>query len=362
MEQLFDDWQVWARALAVFLGAPLLAWVVHRIFFRVARRFARATSSVLDDSFLRHLRGPTQLILPVLAAIGSVSALPVTAATSGGLRRALGLVLIAAVAWLLIALLHVLEDYIASRYRMDVDDNLAARRVRTQMHVLHRILTVVVVIFSISIGLMTFPSIRQIGTSLLASAGLAGLVVGLAARPVIANILAGLQLALTEPLRLDDVVIVEGEWGRIEEITTTYVVVRIWDLRRLVVPLTYFIEKPFQNWTRQSSDILGTVFLYADYSVPVEPLRAELRRILEDTPLWDGNVCVVQITNATERTVEIRALVSARNSGQAWDLRCLVREKLIGFLQKNYPGSLPRMRAEVEGTGESVSERASARN
>lgn len=361
MGQIIADWQVWARALGVFLGAPLVALLAHRIFFRVARRFAGATSSVLDDSLLRHLRGPTQLIVPLLAAIGSVSALPVTAAVSGGLRRALGLTLIAAFAWLLIGLLHVLEDYIASRYRIDVADNLAARRVRTQMHVLHRILTVVVVIFSISIGLMTFPSIRQIGTSLLASAGLAGLVVGLAARPVIANILAGLQLALTEPLRLDDVVIVEGEWGRIEEITTTYVVVRIWDLRRLVVPLSYFIEKPFENWTRRSAEVLGTVFIYTDYSVPVETIRSELRGILEASGLWDGNVCGVQVTNATERTVEIRALMSASDSGKAWDLRCHVREKLIEFLQKNYPGSLPRVRAEIQGVGEDLGGRASAR-
>jgi small-conductance mechanosensitive channel len=196
---------------------------------------------------------------------------------------------------------------------------------------------------------MSFPSIRQIGASLLASAGLAGLVIGLAARPVIANLLAGIQLALSGPMRLDDVVIIEGEWGRIEEITTTYIVVRIWDLRRLVVPLSYFIEKPFQNWTRSSSDLLGTVFLYTDYTVPVDEVRKELLRILDGAELWDRKVANLQVTDAKERTLELRALMSASDSGKAWDLRCQVREALVGFLQRNYPQSLPKVRAEVEG-------------
>ena len=193
---------------------------------------------------------------------------------------------------------------------------------------------------------MTFPSLRAVGFSLFASAGAAGLIVGLAARPTLSNLIAGLQIALTDPIRIDDVVIVEGEWGWIEEINTTYVVVRIWDLRRLVVPLTHFIEKPFQNWTRRSADILGTVFFYADYTVPVDEIRAELRRIVEGSELWDGEVCGLQVTNATERTVELRALVSAATSPEAWDLRCMVRERMIEFLMRHYPESLPRVRAE----------------
>jgi hypothetical protein len=238
---------------------------------------------------------------------------------------------------------------VASIYRTDIPDNLDARRIRTQMTVLYRILVFVVCIFAVSIGLMLFPSIRQIGTSLLASAGLAGLVIGLAARPAITNLLAGLQLALAEPVRLDDVVIVEGEWGRVEEISTTYIIVRIWDKRRLVVPLSYFIEKPFQNWTRHSSDLLATVFIYADYSVPVDEVRAELHRILQQSGVWDGGVWNLQVTNASEHAVELRALMSAPDSGKAWDLRCLVRERLIDFLQKRHPGSLPRARAEIFG-------------
>ena len=193
---------------------------------------------------------------------------------------------------------------------------------------------------------MTFPSLRAVGFSLFASAGAAGLIVGLAARPTLSNLIAGLQIALTDPIRIDDVVIVEGEWGWIEEINTTYVVIRIWDLRRLVVPLTHFIEKPFENWTRRSADILGTVFFYADYTVPVDEIRAALRRIVEASELWDGEVCGLQVTNATERTVELRALVSAATSPAAWDLRCIVRERMIEYLKRQYPESLPRVRAE----------------
>jgi small-conductance mechanosensitive channel len=209
---------------------------------------------------------------------------------------------------------------------------------------------VLVIVITVGFMLMTFPEIRRLGLSLFASAGIAGLVIGMAARPALSNLIAGLQIALTEPIRIDDVVIVEGEWGRIEEIGTTYVVVKIWDLRRMVVPLSYFIEKPFQNWTRVSADILGSVFLYTDYTVPVEALREELTRILKSTQLWDGTVNVLQLSDAREHTVEVRALMSARNSSDQWDLRCFVRERLIAFLQKNYPEALPRTRAEFQRT------------
>jgi len=195
--------------------------------------------------------------------------------------------------------------------------------------------------------LMTFDKVRYLGTSLLASAGVAGIILGFAAQRSIGTLLAGIQIAITQPIRLDDVVIVENEWGRIEEITLTYVVVRIWDKRRLIVPTTYFIEKPFQNWTRVSADILGTVFIYTDYQVPVDKLREEFTRILEKSELWDRKTNVMQVTNATDRTIEIRALMSAADSPTAWDLRVHVREKLITFLQENYPDSLPRTRIEM---------------
>jgi small-conductance mechanosensitive channel len=228
--------------------------------------------------------------------------------------------------------------------------NLRARRIRTQSQVFRRIGIMGVGFVTLATMLMTFPNVRHVGVSLFASAGVAGLVAGLAARPVLTNLIAGVQIALTEPIRIDDVVIVEGEWGRIEEIAMTYVVVRIWDLRRLVVPLSYFIEKPFQNWTRATADLLGTVYIYTDYCVPVDEVRKELRRILETSGMWDGRVCVLQVTNSTDRAVELRALMSAPNSGTAWDLRCYVRERLIQFVREHYPESLPRTRAEVQGT------------
>ena len=196
--------------------------------------------------------------------------------------------------------------------------------------------------------MMIFDNIRQLGVSLLASAGVLGIIVGLAAQRSISTLLAGLQIALTQPIRMDDVVIIEGEWGRIEEITLTYVVVRIWDLRRMVVPVTYFLEKPFQNWTRVSADLLGTVTIYTDYNIPVDALREELQRILKDSPRWDGKTWGLQVTNASERTVECRALMSAVDSSSAWDLRCEVREKMLDFLQRNYPASLPKIRAELQ--------------
>jgi small-conductance mechanosensitive channel len=198
---------------------------------------------------------------------------------------------------------------------------------------------------------MSFEEFRRLGTGILASAGLAGLVVGLAAQKTLGNLLAGIQIAITQPIRIDDVVVVEGEWGRIEAITLTYVVVRIWDLRRLVLPISYFLEKPFQNWTRVSADVLGTVYLVVDYTVPVDEIRAQLDRIVRESNLWDRKVCGVQVTNASERGIEVRALVSAADSSKAWDLRCEVREKLITFLQDKYPGSLPRVRAEIQGEG-----------
>jgi hypothetical protein len=215
------------------------------------------------------------------------------------------------------------------------------------VRVLGRTATALLVLLGLAAALMTVPGVRQVGTSLLASAGVVGLAVGLAAKPVLSNLIAGLQIALTQPIRLDDVVIIEGEWGRIEEITGSYVVVRIWDQRRLVVPLNWFIEHPFQNWTRTNAELIGTVFLWLDYRVPMEPLRAELQRLCAATPKWDGRVCVLQVTDANEQAMQVRALVSSADSGSNWDARCFVREGLIAFVQQHYPDALPHRRNEV---------------
>ena len=343
----FVHWRTWLWSAAGLAGAVALALAVHRTFFTIARRVVRRTSSVLDESLIRHSESPTRLILPLLGILAALPLLPITAFALSATRHAVALGLIAAVAWLAIATIDVFDDLVAHRYTIDVADNLAARRIQTQVEMLRHIVAVVIIIITVAIMLMTFPSIRHVGESLFASAGVAALVAGLAARTTLTNLLAGVQLAITQPIRLEDVVIVEGEWGWIEEINTTYVVVRIWDLRRLVVPLSYFIEKPFQNWTRRTANILGTVFLYTDYTVPVEEVRRELQRILKTSGMWDGKVWGLQVTNCSEHTMELRALMSAPDGSSAWDLRCLVREQLVHFLQERYPASLPKVRAEL---------------
>lgn len=333
-------------ALAASIAVGL---IVHWVLFAVAGRFAQQSKSVMDDSLVRHTRGPMRIVLPLLALFVVIPAIPIPTTLLDPIRHVLALAMIAVLAWGVIALTEIVADVAAQKYRIDVPDNLEARRIRTQLQLLRRVTVIVVALVALSLMLMTFPGIRQLGVSLFASAGIAGLVLGMAARPTISNLLSGIQVALTEPIRLDDVVIVEGEWGRIEEIGTTYVVVRLWDLRRLIVPLTYFIEKPFQNWTRVTADLLGTVYLYTDYTVPVEAVREKLQGVLEASGLWDGKVWGLQVTDTTEHTMQLRALMSAPDSSTAWDLRCHVREKLVEFLQAEYPASLPKARAEIQG-------------
>ena len=346
MAQILDNWQAYLLSPGIIVGAIVVGLLAHRIAFSVlAKRSLKM--SVVDTSLVRHSRRPATFILPLLAVIFAERALPVSPTIKDALAHVVGLGLIASVAWLLVVMIDVGEDVITGRYKVEIADNLAARRIQTQVTVLRRIAQIVVTVVTVAIMLMTFPAIHQIGASLLASAGLAGLVLGVAMRSTLASLIAGIQIALTQPIRIEDAVVVEGEWGWIEEITTTYVVVRIWDLRRLMVPLSYFIEKPFQNWTHRTADLLGSVFIYTDYTVPVEALRRELARILTSTNQWMGKVCVLQVTDARERTVELRALMDARDSGTAWDLRCYVREKLIEFLQREYPQCLPKTRAEL---------------
>jgi small-conductance mechanosensitive channel len=328
-----------AAAVAIALGARL-------VLFWLLQRLTRRRGTLLGQSLVRHGAGPAHWILPLLAVLAVLPGLPLPPTLMTALEHITGLGLIASVAWLAVLLVQVTSDVLAGRYRLDVEDNLTARRIQTQFQMLHRIVVILVVIVTLSIMLMTFPAIKHIGVSILASAGLASLVVGMAMKDTLANLIAGVQIAFTQPFRIEDAVVVEGEWGWIEEIGTMYVVVRIWDLRRLVLPLSYFLDHPFQNWTHTSANLLANTILYADYTVPLDELRTELRRICESTKLWRGQVCVLQATDASEHTVQLRALMDARNSSDAWDLRCLVREKLIAFLQESYPESLPRYRGE----------------
>ncbi|AWW00643.1 mechanosensitive ion channel family protein [Arcticibacterium luteifluviistationis] len=251
-------------------------------------------------------------------------------------------------AWFVIELIARLKVLLLRQYDLEQENNLKSRKVYTQINLLEKIANFIVILFGIGLILLSFDKIRELGIGLFASAGVAGIILGLSAQKIMGTLLAGIQIAITQPFRIEDAVVVEGEWGWIEEINLTYVVVRIWDKRRLVLPSTYFLDKPFQNWTRNSADITGTIFLYTDYNVPFDALRAELTRLLEGTELWDGKANVLQVTEAKEFSVEIRILVSAKNSPTAWDLRVLIREKMIEFIQKNYPESLPRTRVELK--------------
>lgn len=260
----------------------------------------------------------------------------------------LTIALIACITFLLIRGLAVIKQLLVRRYDFKSDDNLHARKVFTQFQIMERIIVFILIVFAVSIALMSFESIRQIGVSLLASAGVVGIILGFAAQKSFSTIFAGIQIAIAQPIRLDDVVVVEGEWGRIEEIFLTYVTVRLWDDRRLIVPVNYFLDKPFQNWTRTTSQLTGTVFIYADYTLPIEPLREELTRILNESVLWDKRVNVLQVTDSSEQTIQVRALMSASNSSATFDLRCQVREKLITFLQQYHPEHLAKTRLYIE--------------
>ena len=349
MQELLAGLPPWAISLCVLTLMVVLGLIAHSVVYWVAGRIARRTPRPLDELFVEHSRQPARLLFPLVFIILAWSAIPPATEIAFTGERVLGVLFIVAITWLLVKLLAVFSDWIALRYPLDIANNLAARRIRTQANIFRRIAAVIVGAIAGALILMKIPGVENVGASLLASAGIAGIVVGVAARPVLSNLLAGLQIALTQPIRLDDVVIVEGEWGRIEEITNTYIVVCVWDLRRLVVPLSYFIEKPFQNWTRQTADLLGTVMVNVDYTLPVEEVRAELHRILEASGMWDGKVWNLQVVEATERTVQLRALMSAPDASSAWDLRCLVRERLIAYIQAHYPDSLPRARAEIQG-------------
>ncbi|MHC4153610.1 MAG: mechanosensitive ion channel family protein [Planctomycetota bacterium] len=328
--------------IAIVMAAGLIG---HYVIFRILQKLVGRTNSVVDNSLVNHCYRPL-LWMIILLVIRSVlpSLEPRAEATVG---RTIAVLLIIIVCWLVVKTTSVLQDYVSSRFDVDAKDNLAARKIHTQFRVIRRIVVVIVGILALGTILMTFEQVKHLGKTILASAGVIGIVVGMAAQRTIGTLIAGLQIAFTQPIRVDDVVIVENEWGRIEEITLTYVVVKIWDLRRLIVPITYFIEKPFQNWTRTAADILGTVYIYADHTVSVDSIREQLHEILKDSEYWDGKVCVLQVTNTSDRTIELRALMSAADASAAWNLRCHVREKLVKFMQKKCPQALPRLRAEL---------------
>jgi small-conductance mechanosensitive channel len=339
----------WAVSAAILLGAAIVALLLHAGALALARRLI-GERQTFWRTVLGATKGPTRLALVLVALAVTLPMAPLAGNTASTLARLLGLTTICLLGWTALTALHIGADLYLRRFRLDVDDNLLARKHITQVRVLERVMDVVIVVVTIGFALMTFDAVRQYGVTLFASAGVAGIVAGLAARPVLSNFLAGVQLAVAQPIRIDDAIIVENESGKVEEITFSYVVVRLWDLRRMVVPLSYFIEKPFQNWTRTGGELIGSVFLYVDHTAPVDAIRKKLIEIVTQSGLWNGKVVSLQVSDCKETTIELRALVSANNASAAWDLRCDVREKLIDFLQREYPSALPRRRNEAVET------------
>ncbi|MEN8202839.1 MAG: mechanosensitive ion channel domain-containing protein [Bacteroidota bacterium] len=339
--------EAWVFDSIASLVILLLAAVLYYVAFSLIRRYVVKTYPGLEKARYRAFRIPSLVLVFSLALSFIIAVFIPENIDTGVVRHILNLLIIISITWLLCSLLSLGRAIILIGYDLDQKDNLKARKVYTQLRLIERILIFLLIVIAIAIGLMTFEDIRNVGVGLFASAGVAAIILGFSAQKLIATVIAGFQIAISQPIRIDDVVIVENEWGRIEEINLTYVVVKIWDERRLILPTTYFIEKPFQNWTRTSADIMGTVFIYLDYTVPFDELRKELTRILESDTNWDGKVNVLQVTDATEKTVEVRALMSSPDSSAAWDLRVNVREQLIRFLQQNYPESLPKSRVEL---------------
>ena len=342
-----------SEVLKYILGGVVILLVTFFIIFKILKKLGKDPRNILPPNFANRIRLPLLVFLASLLIKIAALARLFTYEYMYEILGSLSLIgFIFSITWFCIIAVKIAKSRILVNYDVTSKDNLSARKIYTQLMILERIIIFIIVILAAGIALMSFDSIRSIGISVLTSAGIAGIIIGFSAQKAIGTLLAGIQIAITQPIRMDDVVIVEGEWGRIEKINLTYVVVKIWDQRRLIVPSTYFIENTFQNWTRQSADILGTVFIFTDYEVSFKALRGELTRLLESSPLWDKKVNVLQVTNASEKAVEIRALMSAKDSGTLWDLRVFIREKLLVFLKENYPESLPKTRISVSHPSE----------
>ncbi len=333
-------------ALAILALAALIAFLAHETFARIIARVVSDRSHYVT-SFLAQARPVTRLTFVIIALGLVLPAVPLGAQGSGMLGRALLLTATIAIGWLSLIALKLASDLYLTRYQSETTDIVVSRKHITQVRVLHRAAATLVVIVTVCAALMTFDAVREFGVSLFASAGVASIVVGLAARPVLSNLLAGVTLAITQPIRIEDSVYVEGEFGTIEEIGSAYVLIKIWDKRRMLVPLTYFLEKPFQNWTRQGTALMGTAMFYLDYTAPVERIRTKIKDVVTASPLWDGETLTVQVTDIKPDTIELRVVVGAPTPSACFELRTIVRERVIDFLQREIPHALPRRRSET---------------
>src|ERR1700722_1059540 len=334
-------WDGILAGIAIVIGL-ILKFVLSTLLRRKPKDGRPAFS--VTRSVLSKLGMPFSYFFPLLTFNFLLPLMKMRTNLAPVINKTVEILLAISFANVLIGMVKVFEDYVYHHFDIQKADNLKERKIRTQLQFIRRLAISMIIILTVCFILLSFNNLRKIGTGLLTGVGVGGIIIGFAAQKSLGNFLAGFQIAFTQPLRIDDVLVVEGEWGRVEEITLSYVVLKIWDQRRLILPINYFVEKPFQNWTRNTSDILGTVFLYLDYTMPLQPLRTELTRLLDINPLWDKRINVLQVTNASERTIEVRALMSAASSGNAFDLRCDVREGLIHFVQENYPQCLPTTR------------------
>ena len=333
----------WVIASGVFVLILIAAHAVQAIVVGVLSRRSSKWPPILQHVF-RDTEKVARFAFVLFAAAVALPLIPMPHAADDVIRKIFAAAVIVLIGWIVAIAANVAVERYTGDFHLDVSDNLSARKAVTQARIFKRALNIVIVMITAGLALMTFDSVRQFGVSLFASAGVAGIVVGLAAQPLLGNLLAGIQIAITQPIRIQDAVFVEGEFGWIEEITSTYVVIRIWDLRRMVVPISYFLQKPFQNWTRSGANLLGHALLYFDYAVPVERLRTKAREILQSSPLWDGEVFALQVTDANDRSVEVRVLYGARNADDSFNLGVLLRERLIAFVQDQFPHALPRER------------------
>lgn len=338
---------IWSTIILVLAGCVGL--LLHRVTLTLFERFSPPRKvRTFFELFVENTTGPSRLAYVLFLVGAALPSVNYSIATTLTIAHVLLVAFVLLAGWTAIRASEIFASLYITHFRTDVDDNLQARKHLTQIGILKRAGAILIGVVTVGVALMTFDQVRQYGISLFASAGAASLVVGLAARPLLTNLIAGVQIAITQPIRLEDAVIVEGEWGWIEEISSTYVVVRLWDWRRMVLPISYFLEKPFQNWTRESGALIGSVYLYLDYSVPVQVVRDKLAEVAAESQLCDGKVVNLQVSDAREGVIELRCLVSARNAPQCWDLRCEVREKLIGFLQAEFPHALPHVRVSLD--------------
>jgi small-conductance mechanosensitive channel len=347
----FSAWPLALRDTFAVVAALATAELAHFILYACFRRAQRWRPTFFGELFIRHTSGPAHPLLILLAVTIALEQLGMQDWGSDLAQHILEIGYIAAFTWLTIGLLEIGHAFVVARLPDDIRDDVRGRRIRTQVFLLRQILIWLLVFIGFAAILMTFPSIRNVGAGLFASAGVAGLVLGMAARPTLGNLIAGIQIALTEPIRIDDSVVVDGQSGRVVEVNTTYVVIRLWDLRHLIVPISQFIEKSFENSSRYSSDMIGAVYLQMDYTVPVEQLREQYESVLQSSPLWDGKTNLVQVTDFKDSTVEIRFLMSAASSTAVFDLRCYVRERMLEYLQREHPSALPKLRSEVAVSG-----------